>query len=284
MIEAEGLTYVYPGAEDPAVRSVDFKVGKGEIFGFLGPNGAGKSTAQKVLIGLLREYTGRVLVFERDLRTWDNSYYERIGVSFESPNHYLKLTALENLRYFRTLYDGETEAPRRLLELVGLHEDGDKYVGEFSRGMRARLNFARALLNKPELLFLDEPTAGLDPVSSRRIRDLIRERRETGATVFLTTHNMAVADELCDRVAFIVDGGIRLVDAPRALKLRYGRRTLRVEFVADGSLNQKDFPLDGLADRTEFLEILRAASIQTMHTQETTLEDIFVQVTGRVLT
>ena len=282
MIEAEGLTYAY--SEVPAVRSVDFKVEKGEIFGFLGPNGAGKSTAQKVLIGLLREYTGRVLVFERDLRTWDNSYYERIGVSFEVPNHYLKLTAMENLRYFRTLYAGETEAPRRLLELVGLEEDGDKRVGQFSRGMRARLNFARALLNKPELLFLDEPTAGLDPVSSRRIRDLIREQREAGATVFLTTHNMAVADELCDRVAFIVDGGIRLVDAPRALKFRYGQRTLRVEYVADGSLNQKDFPLDGLGDQVAFLEILRAASIQTMHTQETTLEDIFVQVTGRALT
>ena len=95
---------------------------------------------------------------------------------------------------------------------------------------------------------------------------------------------MAVADELCDRVAFIVDGGIRLVDAPRALKLRYGKRTLRVEYIADGSLEQAEFPLDGLADHAAFLEILRAASIQTMHTQETTLEDIFVQVTGRALT
>ena len=119
-----------------------------------------------MLIGLLREYTGRVLIFERDLRTWDNGYYERIGVSFEVPNHYLKLTALENLRYFRTLYAGETEAPRRLLERVGLEEDGDKRVGQFSRGMRGRLNFARALLNKPELLFLDEPTAGLDPLAA----------------------------------------------------------------------------------------------------------------------
>jgi fluoroquinolone transport system ATP-binding protein len=283
MIEAEGLTYVYPGAPAPAVRSIDFKVENGEIFGFLGPNGAGKSTAQKVLIGLLREYTGRVLIFERDLGTWDNSYYERIGVSFEVPNHYLKLTALENLRYFRTLYAGQTETPRRLLDLVGLREDGDKRVGQFSRGMRGRLNFARALLNRPEVLFLDEPTAGLDPVSSRRIRDLIREQRDTGATVFLTTHDMAVADELCDRVAFLVDGGIRLVDAPRALKLRYGRRTLRVEYVAGDSLERTEFPLDGLADQPEFMDILRAASIQTMHTQETTLEDIFVQVTGRAL-
>lgn len=284
MIEAEGLTYVYPGAAAAAVRSVDFKVEKGEIFGFLGPNGAGKSTAQKVLIGLLREYTGRVLVFERDLGSWDNRYYERIGVSFEVPNHYLKLTALENLRYFRTLYAGQTETPRRLLDLVGLGEDGDKRVGQFSRGMRGRLNVARALLNKPELLFLDEPTGGLDPVSSRRIRDLIREQRDAGATVFLTTHDMAVADELCDRVAFIVDGDVRLVDAPRALKLRYGRRTLCVETLADGGLQRTEFPLEGLADHPGFLEILRAASIQTMHTQETTLEDIFVKVTGRTLT
>ncbi|MDE3000631.1 MAG: ABC transporter ATP-binding protein [Gemmatimonadota bacterium] len=284
MIDAEGLTYTYPGAEDPAVRSIDFKVERGEIFGFLGPNGAGKSTAQKVLIGLLREYTGRVRIFERDLRSWGNSYYERIGVTFEVPNHYLKLTALENLRYFRTLYAGETEAPGRLLEQVGLDEDGDRRVGEFSRGMRGRLNFARALLNRPELLFLDEPTAGLDPVGSLRIRDLILERREAGATVFLTTHDMAVADELCDRVAFIVDGDIRLVDAPQRMKLQYGERMLRVEYGSDAGLQQAEFPLDGLADHAGFQDILRSAYIQTMHSQETTLEDVFVQVTGRALT
>ena len=149
--------------------------------------------------------------------------------------------------------------------------------------MRVRLSFARALLNRPELLFLDEPTSGLDPGTSRRVRDVIRQKRDEGTTVFLTTHNMTIADELCDRVAFLVDGTIQLVDAPRALKLRYGQRTVRVEYGSNGRLQYRDFPLEGLADNPAFLEILRTGPVQTIHTQETTLEDIFLEITGRTL-
>jgi fluoroquinolone transport system ATP-binding protein len=156
-------------------------------------------------------------------------------------------------------------------------------VGQFSKGMRVRLNVARALLNRPELLFVDEPTAGLDPGSSRRIRELIRQRRDSGSTIFLSTHDLAVADQLCDRVAFLVDGRIELIDAPRTLKLRYGRRALRVEYGSDGRLEQRDFPLEGLADNAEFQALLRRETIQTVHTLETTLEDIFIQLTGRTL-
>jgi fluoroquinolone transport system ATP-binding protein len=283
MIKVEALSFTYPDSNTPAVRSVDFEVENGEIFGFLGPSGAGKSTTQKILIGLLRDYTGSVEVCDKDLVGWDNTLYERIGVSFEFPNHYLKLTALENLEYFRGLYSGEMEDPQDLLEQVGLEEDGDKRVGQFSKGMRGRLNIARALLNKPELLFLDEPTAGLDPVTSRLVRDLIRRRKQAGTTVFLTTHDMAVADELCDRVGFIVDGSLQLIDAPRKLKLEYGRRIVRVEFMEGDTLESREFPIEELAGNSDFLEVLRRDSIQTIHTQETTLEDIFVQVTGRSL-
>jgi fluoroquinolone transport system ATP-binding protein len=283
LIDVRGLTYAYAGQAEPAVESIDFQVERGEIFGFLGPSGAGKSTTQKVLIRLLRDYAGEVSILGRDLRSWGSDYYEHVGISFELPYHYLKLTALENLTYFRALYSGPTEDPRRLLDLVGLGEDGGKRVQEFSKGMRMRLSFARALLHRPEALFLDEPTSGLDPRTSRSLRDLIRQRRENGATVFLTTHNMTLADELCDRVAFLVNGRIALVDSPRALKLRHGRRTVRVEWNADGHLERRDFPLDGLADDAEFLAILRRPDVQTIHTQETTLEDVFLQVTGRTL-
>ncbi|HEX7186241.1 MAG TPA: ABC transporter ATP-binding protein [Thermoanaerobaculia bacterium] len=283
MIEARSLTYTYPGAAEPAVKTVGFRIERGEVFGFLGPSGAGKSTTQKILIGLLRDYQGDIAVFGRDLRSWKSDYYERVGVSFEVPNHYLKLTALENLEYFRSLYSGATEDPRHLLERVGLGGEGDKRVSQFSKGMRVRLSFARALLNRPELLFLDEPTSGLDPGTSRRVRDVIRQKRDEGTTVFLTTHNMTIADELCDRVAFLVDGTIQLVDAPRALKLRYGQRTVRVEYGSDGRLQHQDFPLEGLADNPAFLEILRTGPVQTIHTQETTLEDIFLEITGRTL-
>ncbi len=283
MITVNNLTFTYPAAAEPALRDISFDIQQGEIFGFLGPSGAGKSTTQKILIGLLKDYQGQVSIFDRDLQAWRSDYYERIGVSFELPNHYLKLTARENLVYFASLYERETEDPLALLETVGLAEDADMRVGQFSKGMRARLNVARALLHRPELLFLDEPTAGLDPVSARLIKEIIRRKKEEGRTIFLTTHNMAVADELCDRVAFIVDGKIRLIDSPRALKLQHGQRLVRVEFRANGTLTTREFTLDGLAENGEFLALLRREAVETIHTQETTLENIFIEVTGRQL-
>lgn len=152
IIDVNAFGFAYPGALRPAVRDLTFAIEPGEIFGFLGPSGAGKSTTQNVLIRLLDGYEGTVMVLGRDLRAWDRSYYRKIGVSFESPNHYLKLTARENLRLFAGLHDGPTEDPDRLLQRVGLLEDGDKRVGEFSKGMRGRLTLARALLHRPELL------------------------------------------------------------------------------------------------------------------------------------
>jgi fluoroquinolone transport system ATP-binding protein len=265
------------------VRGLDFRIAAGEVFGLLGPSGAGKSTTQKILIGLLRGYEGQVTVLGRDLRSWGQDYYERIGVSFELPNHYLKLTALENLRYWRALYAGPTHDPLHVLEQVGLAEDANRRVGQFSKGMRNRLNVARALLHRPALLFLDEPTSGLDPANARRIMTLIRQQQAAGTTIFLTTHNMQVADELCDRVAFIVDGRIMLIDAPRALRLTHGRRSVLVEHGANGTRSRSEFPLDGIGDNAGFLQILRREPVETIHTQETTLEAIFLQLTGRSL-
>lgn len=284
MIDVSNLTYTYPGGEKAAVGGVDFRIEKGEIFGFLGPSGAGKSTTQKILIKLLRGYTGDITVFDRALSAWNDSYYERVGVAFELPNHYRKLTGLENLNLFRSFYGGPTRDPLELMELVGLKEDADLRVGNYSKGMQMRLNFVRALLHQPELLFLDEPTTGLDPVNGRNIRHIIREQKVAGRTIFLTTHDMHVADELCDRVAFIVDGKIALIDSPRNLKLRYGRRTVRVEYHANGGeLAQAEFPLDGLGENGEFHTLLRGEAIETIHTQEATLEDIFIETTGRRL-
>ena len=177
----------------------------------------------------------------RDLAAWGGDYYEEIGVSFELPNHYLRLTGLENLGYFRALYRGETRRPEALLEMVGLAGDGRRLVAEYSKGMKTRLGVARALLNDPQLIFLDEPTVGLDPASGRGVRRLVRELKQAGRTVFLTTHDMTVADELCDRVAFIVDGEIRLVDSPRDLKLAHGARTVAVEYDLHGEPGRRSF-------------------------------------------
>jgi fluoroquinolone transport system ATP-binding protein len=283
MIEVQDLSFTYRGSTIPAVAGLTFSVARGEIFGFLGPSGAGKSTTQRILTGLLKGYRGAVRVRDKDVAAWQSSDYEYIGVSFETPNHFSKLTGLENLRYFGQLYRKSTRAPEVLLEAVGLLEDAARPVAQYSRGMKARLTVARSLLCDPELLFLDEPTGGLDPANIRRITDLIRAERGLGRTVFLTTHDMSLADELCDRVGFIVGGAIACIDSPRALKLRHGRASVCVEHGAAGMVERSQFPLAGLADNQTFLQLLRDGPVQTIHSQEATLADVFIRVTGRTL-
>ncbi|KXW75716.1 ATP-binding protein [Mycolicibacterium phlei DSM 43071] len=285
VIDVRGLTFTYPGAAEPAIRGMDFTVGGGEIFGFLGPSGAGKSTTQKLLIGLLRDHGGDLLVWGREPADWGPAYYERIGVSFELPNHYQKLTALENLRFFASLYGGPTRDPMELLAAVGLADAAAVRVGRYSKGMQMRLTFVRALLHDPELLFLDEPTSGLDPVNARRVKDIILDLKARGRTVFLTTHDMHTAEELCDRVAFVVDGRIVALDTPTELKLARSRRRVRVEYRdAGGTLRAEEFAMDGLADDPGFHTVLRTRHVETLHSLEATLDDVFVETTGRRLT
>ncbi len=285
MISVKNLTYTYPGAHTETLNGLNFEIAEREIFGFLGPSGAGKSTTQKILIGLLKEYGGTIDVMGRELREWGQTYYEHIGVSFELPNHYLKLTARENLNYFQSLYSSETLDPQEVLEWVGLQEDANKKVGEYSKGMKIRLNVARSLLHKPKLLFLDEPTSGLDPTNARKIKDLILELRGRGTTVFVTTHDMTVADQLCDRVAFLTNGHINLIDTPDVLKRRYGKRNVQIKYLNGSQESQQQaFPLDGLGDNAAFIGLLKSAHrLETIHTQETTLENIFIEVTGEEL-
>ncbi|OCB29960.1 ATP-binding protein [Mycobacterium malmoense] len=284
VIRVRDLTFTYPKAPTPAVRGMDFTVDRGEIFGFLGPSGAGKSTTQRLLIGLLRGHGGEATVWGKDPTAWGPDYYERIGVSFELPNHYQKLTALENLRFFASLYARPTLDPMGLLERVGLAPDAHTRVGKYSKGMQMRLTFARALINDPELLFLDEPTSGLDPVNARAVKNVILDLKARGRTVFLTTHDMATADELCDRVAFVVDGTIAAMDRPAELKIARSRRSVRVEYRGDdGELRDAEFAMDGLADNAAFHAVLRAHHVETVHSEEASLDDVFVEVTGRRL-
>lgn len=283
MVDVRGLSFTYPASTGPAVAGLSFAIEPGEVFGFLGPSGAGKSTTQKLLVRLLDGYSGEVTVLGRPLREWGSEYYERVGVSFELPNHFLKLTALENLRYFAALYERRTRDPLELLERVGLETDGATPVAQFSKGMKNRLTVARALLHDPVLLFLDEPTAGLDPGNARRMRELIRAQQAAGRTVFLTTHDMAAADSLCDRVAFIVEGRIVCLDSPRDLRLRFGEQIVRVEHATGAGDATRDFPLDGIGANTAFLELLRSGAVRTMHTREATLDDVFLRVTGATL-
>jgi fluoroquinolone transport system ATP-binding protein len=284
VIHVDGLTYTYPKAAEPAVRGMDFVVGRGEMFGFLGPSGAGKSTTQKVLIGLLRGHGGRASLWGKDPLAWGPDYYQRIGVSFELPNHYQKLTALENLRFFASLYDVDTLDPMELLDSVGLADDANTRVGKYSKGMQMRLTFARALINDPELLFLDEPTSGLDPVNARKVKNMVLDLKARGRTIFLTTHDMSTADELCDRVAFVVDGAIVALDTPAELKIARSQRRVRVEYRGvNGALASAEFPMDGLADDPAFHAVLRGHDVETVHSREASLDDVFVEITGRRL-
>jgi fluoroquinolone transport system ATP-binding protein len=283
VVRVEDLEYAYPGAEDQAVRGISFAIDRGEILGFLGPSGAGKSTTQNVLTGLLDDYGGHVEVFGREMADWGGDFYERVGVSAESPNHYRKLTGRENLRLFASLYEGETADPARLLERVGLLAAADRPVDEYSKGMAMRLNLVRSLLHAPELLFLHEPPTGLDPSNARSVRDLVRERRRDGTTVFLTTHDMAVADDLCDRVAFIVDGRLVAVDDPAALKRRHGEPRVRVEYRENGAVETAEFDLPTVGADDGFRDLLATRDVESIHSADATLEDVFIDVTGRQL-
>ena len=283
MIDVKGLYYSYSNDENYAVKDVSFHVENGEIFGFLGPSGAGKSTTQNILTGLLPLQKGEVNVSGYDLRKVDKTRFNKIGVSFEQSNVYSKLTALENLQYYAKLFDVPTRDPMELIRLVGLEGKEKQKAGEFSKGMKHRLIFARSMLNDPDLWFLDEPTTGLDPAIAATIKDIIKRQNAHGVTCFLTTHNMYIAEELCHRVAFIIDGKIHLIDTPRNLKLKYGEKTVAVEFYEDGVQKQETLKPADEVERTRLKDILDHCEIITMHTKEASLEDIFISVTGRRL-
>lgn len=279
MFKVQDLKFRYPKNESDTIKGISFEIGKGEIFGFLGPSGAGKSTTQKILIKILEDYRGSITYNGKDILEFRDDFYENIGVSFEMPIHFSKMTAMENVQFFLKLYKNNADV-EELMKRVGLWEDRDKMVGEYSKGMKIRLNIVRALLNNPEMLFLDEPTNGLDPKNAMILKDMIREFRDNGGTVFITSHIMADIDQLCDRVAFIVDGQIKEIDSPRNLKIKYGKRSMTLEYKEDGATVSREFPLDGIGKNKEFLDLLQTKEIETLHSGETTLEDIFIKVTG----
>lgn len=284
MIRVENLYHSYQKNDVYAVKDVSFEVKEGEIFGFLGPSGAGKSTTQNILTGLLPLQKGKVIVDGFDISKEDKKRFNRIGVSFEQSNLYSKLTAEENLKYYAKLFDVPTRDPLELIKMIGLSGKEKQKVGEFSKGMKHRLTFARSLLNNPKLWFLDEPTTGLDPAIAAGIKDIIKKEREGGITTFLTTHNMYIAEELCDRVAFIIDGEIKLIDSPKNLKLQYGDKAIEVEFVEGGQVKKESLSPVDIQDKVRLNHIISNCDVITMHTKEATLEQIFIKVTGKGLT
>lgn len=283
MISVKNLYHSYNNDGKYQVKDVSFEVAKGEVFGFLGPSGAGKSTTQNILTGLLELQKGEVSVAGYDIKDPSKDRFNKIGMSFEQSNVYSKLTAKENLAFYGKLFDVPTIDPMTLLKLVGLEGKENVKAGEFSKGMKHRLTFARSMINDPDLWFLDEPTTGLDPAIAADIKDIIKQKNEEGVTIFLTTHNMFIADELCDRVAFIVDGEIKLIDSPKNLKLQYGAKLVDIEYLEKGKVIKETLSTVLTEDKKLLQKIIENHEIQTMHTKEATLEEIFIKVTGRGL-
>ena len=281
-IDVADISYSYN--ETPAVDSVSFQVAPGEVFGLLGPNGAGKSTTVKMLTGQLQPSQGSIRVLGMVGGRDDAKIQARIGVCFEEKNLYTAMTGVENLKFFASLFGIKPLDPMPLLERVDLAARGNDKVADYSKGMRQRLMMARALLNEPDVLFLDEPTDGLDPVSARTIQGIIRQEALRGVAVLLTTHDMYEADTLSDRVAFINQGAILAMDAPETLKLQHGRRTVRIRARrGPDEIEELVIPLEDAAAAGEVQRAVAELDLLTIHTEEATLEDVFVAYAGRGL-
>ena len=280
MIDVKRLYFSY--TDKPFVENISFHVGKGEIFGFLGPSGAGKSTIQKVLTGLNTKYKGSVKVAGTEIRERTNRFYENIGVDFEFSTCYEKFTARQNLAYFASLYEKQPRSIDELLHMVGLENDGDKKVGDFSKGMRSRLNFIKALIHDPDILFLDEPTSGLDPTNNRLMKDIILAEKKRGKTVIITTHNMFDATELCDQVAFIVAGKVSALDSPHNLIMSRGPAKIQYTYYDKGEKTGECL-LDRTTEDKLLKNLISENRLLSIHSSEPTLNDIFVDITGRTL-
>lgn len=281
-IVVSNLTYRYGNLL--AVDHISFEIGAGEILGFLGPNGAGKTTTVRMLTGQLRPQEGSAILLGRDIVRETQTVRAQIGVCFEQTNLYEQMSALDNLLLFSELFGVEGFDGYALLKRVGLAGREKDKVSGYSKGMKQRLMVARSLVNRPEIIFMDEPTAGLDPVSSEAIGNIILEERDRGATIFLTTHDMWEADKLCHRVAFMEQGKIAALDTPHNLKQRYGKRSLVAEVAVGAGLEKREISMDA-PDTAHIVEkLFEKEKVVTIHSEEATLEDIFIKVTGRRLT
>lgn len=263
-----------------AVDGISFSVAEGEIFGLLGHNGAGKTTTIRMLTGRTTPTSGTATVAGYDVVTQRDQIKRLINLVFETPNLYERLSGRENLTTFADLYGAPRSRVDELLEMVGIADAADRKVKTYSSGMQQRLLIARALINQPSVLFLDEPTRGLDPVSARDIRGIVSGMSDAGTTVFLTTHYMEEADELCDRVAFLSQGKIVALDSPRELKLRYGQPVARVLL---DTREEHTLRLDTPADARKLEGWMAEGRVLTIHSQEGTLEDVFIELAGRAL-
>ena len=289
-----------------AVRGISFEVEKGEIFGLLGQNGAGKTTTIKMLITMLAPTSGTCKVLGYDTFGQEKMIRDRINFIFGGEyGLYRRLSAKDNLKYFANLYKIPLEKRDKrvdeLLELVGLSDRADTRIETFSKGMTQRVQIARGLINSPEVLFLDEPTVGLDPLGAETLRKIVKEANRQGTTILLTTHNMYEADELCGRIAIIKDGVFLDIDTPANIKAKTATETvLEITLTKkppnveeqissiQGVVSVKATEREGFTDLRiscrdadvtgHVLAIIDSTTIKSFKNEETTLEDAYIQL------
>jgi len=277
-IEVENLSRAFNSLR--AVDNVSFKVDAGEIFGFLGHNGAGKTTTIRMLSGRLLPSSGSGRVADCDIVAEQQRLKPLIGVVSEHQNLYERMSGRENLELAARLYSQSTQRIDEVLKQVDLLDRAKDKVQNYSNGMKQRLLIARSILHRPKIIFLDEPTRGLDPVVGREIRQLIVDMSKHGVTIFLTTHYMEEADQLCDRVAFLSEGRIVALDTPDNLKTVHGKHEVNVTLAYSES---RTINLDDPDAGREIQQLMSSGQVRTLHSAEATLEEVFIELAGRRL-
>ena len=257
-----------------ALNQIQFNVDKGEIFGFLGPSGAGKTTLINILTGQLKADEGTTQLLGKDTKDLTPEDLAHIGLVGDSSGYYEKLSLEKNLIVYAKIYGLPNSRVDEVLEQVGLLESKKTIAEKLSTGMRQRMFLARALLNRPGLLFLDEPTSGLDPMTSKKIHRLLEELKAAGTTIFLTTHDMVEATELCDRISLLNQGDLVEIGTPRDIIQKYNKEKRVKVIFRDHS--EQVMAFEDLKDQD-------MRQVELIHSMEPTLEDIFIQLTGEKL-
>lgn len=277
-IEVNGLRKVFD--QNVAIEDVSFFVKPGEIFGLLGPSGSGKTTTIKILTGELERTAGDVKVLDINSRSFGTADFKsRIGILSDNSSLYERLTVYDNLKLFCKLYNAPLEQIAVMLDVVNLKEESRKPVSKLSKGMKQRVLLAKALIHKPKLVFLDEPTSALDPGNVAHIHRGLQKLNEAGTTIFLTTHDMEEATELCDRVAFLDKGKLQELGSPDELRYKYSTHAFHVETFAGERLVIENE--SGNADKIR--ELIAKGEVKAMQTDNPTLGQIFLKVTGKEL-
>ena len=278
MIELTGLVQKFGNHE--VLKNISLTIEKGEIFGLLGPSGAGKTTLIKIVTGQLKPTAGSAVTDGKNAAGLRGSESRRLGMLMDGLGLYGRLSCYDNLKLFTKIYGISENKIYEVLEKVGLSEAKKRPVEKLSKGMRGRLSFARAVLNEPIILFLDEPTSGLDPATTNRIHEMILEEQAKGTTIFLTTHNMAEAEKLCQHVALLHEGKIVEYGEPKEVCRRYNHQNKLKIRLYDGRCLEMENERSAAEAVREYLE---QGMIETIHSTEPNLETVFMELTGRSL-